>query len=333
MPDKKFRCLRISHSKDAHNAELKELSVSDLSKGDTIIQVSYSSMNYKDALAVTGKGKILRASPLNPGIDSAGYVISSENPDFKPGDQVVITGCNQGEVYDGGYSEVTQFHSNQIIPLPKGLTLKEAMILGTAGFTAALCIDRMEENGQTPESGPIVVTGASGGVGSFAVSMLAKLGYAVTAISSKKPAHDYLKSLGANTVCSIEDLQLNSSPLAKARFAGVIDNLGGDVLSRLLAHVDLWGNVAAVGLAASQELNTTVMPMILRGVSILGISSNNTPHDRRRRLWKRLASDLKPINLELIHSHTIGLSEANEFAEKVINNQISGRILVDLSLR
>jgi acrylyl-CoA reductase (NADPH) len=325
-----FKALRVHFSKDSYEARIENLTQDDLNEGDTLIEVHYSSINYKDALAVTGKGKILKNSPLTPGIDSAGVVVESKNPSIKIGEHVAITGCNQGEVYNGGYSQYTRFDSKHIIPLEKSLSLKEAMIFGTAGFTAALCIDRMEDNGQTPDMGPIVVTGATGGVGSFAVSMLAGLGYEVIAVSGKKDKVDYLKELGASKVSSLEELSLDSGPLCKARFGGAIDNIGGDALASLMAHTNLWGNIACVGLAASHKLDATVMPMILRGVSLLGISSNNTPDQRRRKIWQRLATDLKPKNLDLIHSHTISLEEVKKYSEKVLNRQTSGRILVDL---
>ena len=241
-----------------------------------------------------------------------------------------MTGCGLGETHDGGYSKFVRVPSDWVIPLPQSLSLKEAMVYGTAGFTAGICLHRLEENHQTIDKGPIVVTGASGGVGSFGVMMMAKMGYEVVAISGKKSSHDYLKTLGAYQVLSLEDLNLGSRPLEKGRFGGAIDNLGGEVLSQLLAHIKPWGNIASVGLAAHHSLQSTVMPFILRGVSLLGISSANCPKSLRTKIWDRIARELKPNNLPNIIHKTLKMEELPLAFEEILNRQVQGRIIVEI---
>lgn len=326
-----FLALKVSNEDANYQAKLVRLKPGDLDDGDVTIAAQYSSVNYKDALAVTGKGKILRKLPCIPGIDVAGKVIESRDSRYIKGDPVLVTGCNLGETHDGGYAQVAKLPADWIVPLPKGLSTKDAMIFGTAGFTAALCIHRLEQNGQTPAKGPILVTGASGGVGSFAVSMLARGGYEVHALSAKIEQHKVLKGHGAKKCLTPDELNLGSRPLESARWAGAIDNVGGDLLAKLVGHIDLWGNIACVGLAGGHELNSTVMPMILRGVSLLGISSNNTPMNTRRNLWSRMASDLKPKDLDDLVSKTIGLSEIIEVSNDMLARKTHGRILVVLN--
>ena len=309
---------------------IRELQLSDLSKGDVIIKVLYSSINYKDALGATGKGKIFRRLPIVGGIDLAGVVYKSDVSEFREGDRVLATGCNIGEVFDGGYSEYASVKKESVLLLPENLTLKESMILGTAGLTAALCLHRMEQNGQQPDMGPIVVTGASGGVGSIAVSMLSASGYDVIAISRKKESVFYLESLGARSVLSFSGLSLGEGFLEKARFGGVVDNLGGPVLSQLCAHVRPWGNVAVVGLALDSKLSMTVMPLILRGMSLLGISSNNCPYTLRRKLWKRIATRLKPNDINKLVHKEVGLNGLATSFQHIMKGQVIGRILVKL---
>jgi putative YhdH/YhfP family quinone oxidoreductase len=311
-------------------AQLTEMTSNELSAGEVTIATHYSSVNYKDALAGTGKGKILRRFPLNPGIDAAGLVIESQDERFHPGQEVLVTGCGIGENDDGGYSPYVRVKADSVVPKPEGLSLKEAMILGTAGFTAALALQRLLQNGQTPEMGPILVTGASGGVGSFATQIFSQAGFEVHALSGKTEMHDYLKNLGAKQILTPQELKLGSKPLESVRFGGAVDNVGGELLAQVLAHTQLWGSVAAIGLAGGVEVHTTVMPFILRGVSLLGTSSNNTPMPLRRVLWDKLGSAWKPKNLEKIHTRTVGLKDLPSVFEDLLARRQHGRVLVDV---
>lgn len=298
--------------------------------GQVLVKVCYSSLNYKDALAITGKGKIIRKFPLTAGIDLAGIVNDAGNSQFTVGDQVLATGGGLGETIDGGYAEFCSVPNESLIALPAGLTLREAMIIGTAGFTAALCLERMETNGQRPRLGTIAITGASGGVGSLAISIFARCGYQVTAFSNKTQLYPLLKRLGASEVYPASELKFSSSaPLASVRYGGAIDNLGGDYLATLLKTTGGWGNVASVGLADSATLNSSIFPHILRGVNLLGISSSNCPIDLRRKLWQHLADDLKP-QLSEIDRGTITLEELADRAEQMIAGKTSGRIVVKI---
>ena len=288
-----FRAFRI-HSEDGRiAARFEDLGLADLSPGEVVIRVSHSGINYKDALAATGAGRILRRYPLVGGIDLAGIVESSADPRFHAGEEVLVTGCALSETHDGGYAEVARVKGDWVIPLPAGMNAFDVMALGTAGFTAALAIHRMEMNGQSPEGGAIVVTGASGGVGSVAVDMLATRGYRVIAVSGKSAAVPYLKELGAAEVLARQEIDLGSRALETARFGGAIDNLGGEILTWLTRTVDFWGNIASIGLAQGPELKTTVMPFILRGVSLLGINSSATPRAWRLKVWERIGTDLR----------------------------------------
>lgn len=325
-----FRALRVFEENKMITPKIVHMNVDELSAGDVVIKVHYSSLNYKDALGITGKGKILKSNPLNAGIDAAGVILECQDSKFKPGDQVLVTGCNIGEVTDGGLSEILRVQSTNVVPLPKGITLKEAMTLGTAGFTAALCLDRFLENHQRPMQGAILITGASGGVGSIATQIFSHYGFEVWALSAKPEAKDFLKKLGAAKVYSPEELKLGSRPLESIQFGGAIDNLGGEWLAKIAAHTQLWGNIACVGLAASPQINMTTMPLILRGVSMLGISSNNCPMPRRLEIWKHLASDWKPKNLDDILQQEITLDDVLKIADDFINRKITGRVLVKL---
>ncbi|MGE0525620.1 MAG: YhdH/YhfP family quinone oxidoreductase [Bdellovibrionales bacterium] len=327
---KTCRAFRIHNVGGKVHAQLQDVNLKDLTPGDVLIAVNYSSVNYKDALAATGKGKILRRFPLNGGIDAAGVVTESSDPRFSPGQKVLVTGCGLSETYDGGYSEIMSAKAESVVPLPQGLTSREAMLLGTAGFTAALALHRMEQNGQTAALGPILVTGATGGVGSFAIQLFAQAGYTVVAVSGKAAASPYLQALGASEILTPEALDLGDRPLESIRFGGAVDNVGGKLLAKVLAHTELWGNVASIGLAAGHELHTTVMPFILRGVSLLGISSNNTPMSKRHWLWKQLAGPWKPKSLESILARTVSLNELPAAFEDLLNRQIQGRILVEI---
>lgn len=324
---KPFKSFRVTEPNKS--GKIHELHLDDLTPGEVVIQSSFSSLNYKDALAVTGKGKILKRFPLNPGIDVVGKVFESSDPKFAPEDPVVIMGCNLGEIYDGGLSEIVRAPSSIIVPLPHHMKLKEAITYGTAGFTAALALLRMEANGQKPNQGPILVTGASGGVGSFAVHFFSQKGYEVHAISGKPTQYERLKRLGAHQVTHPKDLPLGHRPLEKGIWSGVIDNVGGELLSKLIPHVTLWGNISSIGLAGGFQLNGTVMPHILRGVSLLGISSNNCPWDMRLKIWEELSSHLKTIDLDIFVSQVVTLSEVFHSCESMLNRQTFGRILVE----
>ena len=304
------------------------LSSSHLAEGAVTVKVMYSSINYKDALAVTGRGKILKQYPLIPGIDLSGRVEASSDERFTKGDEVLITGCGYGEVRDGGFSEYQRVDADSLVALPQGLSLREAMILGTAGFTAALAVHRLEQMGQEPDKGRLVVTGASGGVGTIAVNILAARGYDVVAVTGKPELRDYLYGLGAKHVCSVSELGLGKRPLESARYGGAIDNVGGEVLQGLLASVNLWGNIASIGLALGTELKTTVMPFILRGVSLLGISSNNCPMPLRKELWSKLALDWRPKDLERIFDREVPLAAIAPICAEMIERKTHGRVLV-----
>ena len=308
---------------------LEALTLDDIGPGDVVIRSSFSSVNYKDALAVTGKGAILKKFPLVAGIDVSGVVESSDDSRIAVGDQVLVTGCGLGEAHDGGLSEVVRVPADWVVKLPQNLSLHEAMIYGTAGFTAALALHRLEVNGLEPGSGPVVVTGASGGVGSLAITLLKKRGYEVVAVSGKPDQYGHLRKIGAAEVMSLDDLNLGTKPLEKGRFAAAIDNLGGEVLSQLVAATKQWGSVASIGLAAGHATSGTVFPYILRGVSVLGISSTNCPGDLRRQLWQRLATDLKPKDLSEIVTDTLPLSDVVGLCERMIDRQTYGRYVID----
>jgi NADPH2:quinone reductase len=323
-----FKAYRIHLEDGRIVARFEQIGLDDLSPGEVVIRVGHSGINYKDALAATGAGKILRRYPLVGGIDLAGVVESSSDPRYRPGDAVLVTGSALSETHDGGYAQFARVRGDWVIPLPAGLSAFEAMALGTAGFTAALAIHRMEHNGQSPQGGPIVVTGASGGVGSIAVDMLATRGYRVIAVSGKSTAVSYLKELGAQEVLARQALELGSRPLETARFGGAIDNLGGEVLTWLTRSVDFWGNIASIGLAAGPELNTTVMPFILRGVSLLGINSSATPREWRLAVWQRIGTDLKPRHLARIVTRTIAFEELPQAFPAYLDGAVTGRTVV-----
>lgn len=311
-------------------SQLMEVQRPTCRPSQVLIRTEFSSINYKDALAVTGSGLIFKKFPIIGGIDTAGVVCESQSTKFKVGDLVLVTGCGLGETHDGGFAEYVLENEENVIALPDGLSLKEAMILGTAGFTAALALERMINNGQTPQMGPILVTGASGGVGQFATSIFSKAGFSVIAASSKTAAFPRLKELGAESVSNLEELCLEEKPLASIRFGGAVDNVGGGLLAKILSHTALWGNVASIGLTGGHSLNSTVMPHILRGVSLLGISSNNTPRPLREKIWAKLSKALKPPELDSFVYKTIGLEEINTAAQGLLQRQVMGRILVKI---
>lgn len=326
-----FKAMRIHQVEKASQARLETISLDDLNPGEVVIKVAYSGINYKDALAVTGKGRIMRRFPCVAGIDLAGVVESSSAPAYKVGDKVLVTGCNIGEQFDGGFAEYARVAADAVIPLPAGLTMKEAMAIGTAGFTAALALRRMLENHQKPDMGPIAVTGPTGGVGGIAIDLFKRAGFRVHAITGKPESAAYLKSLGADEVVARTTLDMGKRPLESAVWGGAVDNLGGDTLTYLTRTVKPWGNIASIGLAQSHELHTTVMPFILRGASLLGIHSVECPRVWREDLWKKLAGEWKPQHLNTLIARTVSLDDLLVVCEEFIAGKIQGRTLVKLA--
>jgi acrylyl-CoA reductase (NADPH) len=323
-----FRAFRIHQQGDSR---LETIGLDSLSAGDVVVRVRYSTINYKDALAATGAGKILRRYPLVGGIDLSGEVVTSTDPAFTPGQKVLVNGTGLSETHDGGYAEYARLQADQLVPIPAGLDEFQVMAIGTAGYTAALAIHRMEQNGQRPELGEIVVTGATGGVGSLAIDMLAGRGYEVAAVTGKESATEYLRKLGAARVLLRDKIDLGKRPMEEAQFAGAIDNVGGELLTWLTRTMSFWGNIASIGLAASPELKTTVMPFILRGVSLLGINSVYTPRAMRLEVWQRLASDLKPRHLDSIVTRTIDFDALPTAFDAYLKGSVVGRTVVRIS--
>jgi acrylyl-CoA reductase (NADPH) len=326
-----FKAYRIHQEDDRIVARFESLAVDQLTPGEVVIKVRYSSINYKDALAATGAGKILRRYPLNGGIDLSGEVVSSEDPRYAAGQPVLVPGCNLSETIDGGYSEVARIAGDSVIPLPEGISLFEAMVLGTAGFTAALAVHRLEHNGLEPGKGPVIVTGATGGVGSIAVDMLAGRGYEVTAVSGKPASDQFLRDLGATHILRRQEIDFGKRPLEAARWAGAIDNVGGEMLTWLTRTMDFWGGIASIGLAGSHKLETTVMPFILRGVNLLGINSSATPRQLRLDVWKRISTDLRPRHFDRLATRTIGFDELPGAFQDYLEGRVVGRTVVRIS--
>jgi acrylyl-CoA reductase (NADPH) len=327
-----FKALRVHQNGKQTEARFEQLRIEDLSAGEVVIKVRYSSVNYKDALAVTGKGRILRGYPKVPGIDLAGTVDSSTDPRYRAGDAVLVTGCNIGEALDGGYAEYARLPADALVHLPKGLSLREAMAIGTAGFTAALALRRMLENHQRPELGPIAVTGPTGGVGSVAIDLFKRAGFEVHAITGKAGAADeYLKALGADQVVARQSLELGQKPLETAVWGGAVDNIGGATLAYLTRTVRPWGNIASIGLAQGFELQTTVMPFILRGVSLLGIHSVECPRPWREELWQKLSGDWKPRHLDRLVTREISLDQLPAYCAELHAGAVTGRAVVAVS--
>ena len=304
------------------------LTAEQLDAGEVTIRVHYSSINYKDALAATGAGKIIRRFPCVGGIDLCGEVVDSADARFKPGDKVIATSFDIGVAHHGGYAEYARVPAGWVVPLPAGLDLFEAMALGTAGFTAALGIVRMEDNGLAPANGAVIVTGATGGVGALAIDMLAQLGYHVAALTGKASETDYLKMLGAAEILLRADIDFDKvRPLEAARWAGAVDNVGGQILHWVLATMKQAGTVASIGNAASFNIDTTVFPFILRGVSLLGVDSGYMGFPTRQRVWDRLATDLKPRHLAAI-TRTIAFDELPAAFDDFIHGRVKGRTVV-----
>ncbi|PIC57439.1 oxidoreductase [Sporosarcina sp. P12(2017)] len=330
MNDLQFRALLVNKDENDFSSTITTLKVSDLPAGDVIIKVGYSSINYKDGLAATPNGKIVNAYPHVPGIDMAGTVVSSTDSRFNEGDEVIATSYEIGVSHFGGFSEYARVSADWIVPLPDGLSMQEAMAFGTAGFTAALSIQRLEENGVTPDKGPVLVSGATGGVGSFAVSMLAKLGYHVVASTGKETEKEFLNDIGANEVISRQDLQPEKiRPLDKQLWAAAIDPVGGNTLSYIVSTLQYGGSVAVSGLTGGTNVPTTVFPFILRAVNVLGIDSVYCPMSTRSALWKRMATDMKPDNLDVLTTE-VTLDELPTTLSKILEGQAKGRTVLKL---
>ena len=326
-----FNAFRIVNDEGRVHGSVVAATLDELSAGDLVIKAAYSSVNYKDALAATGGGRgILRRFPLVGGIDVSGTVASSADPRFREGDEVLVTGYDLGVSHDGGYAGYVRVPAGWVVPLPSGLTTFEAMALGTAGFTAGLSVMRLERNGLRPGQVKVAVTGATGGVGSVAVAALARLGYDVTAITGKDEAHEYLRGLGARDVLSRNTLKMGTRPLEAATWAGAVDAVGGEMLAWLTRTTNPWGGIASTGLTGGTELHTTVMPFILRGVSLIGIDSVTCPMELRIEVWRRLATDMKPAQLATIATG-ITLDELPRAFETLLAGAARGRFVVNVS--
>jgi putative YhdH/YhfP family quinone oxidoreductase len=323
-----FRAFRVRQDDAGYRAGIETMHVDELSPGEILVKAAYSSVNYKDALAGTGKGKILRHFPLNGGIDVAGHVSASTDPAFREGDAVLCTGCGLSETRDGGYGEFIRLPASATIALPAGLDLRECMVLGTAGFTAALSLYRMLQNDQDPAMGPVVVTGATGGVGMLAIDILARAGFEVHAISGKAEHAGFLSGLGASQVIPRQELHWGQRALEAGRWAGAVDNVGGEMLSGLTRVIEPYGNIASCGMAGGAELATTVMPFIIRGVSVLGIASAGTPRPVREAIWQHLASDWKPRHLARIATREVSLGDLPEVFPGMLAGGSFGRTVV-----
>ncbi len=328
---KDFIAFRVYNDQGKIQGRLETVSLQSISSGAVTIRSEYSSVNYKDALAATGAGKILQRFPLVAGIDVAGHVLASEDQRFSEGDPVLVTGYDFGVDHDGGYSEIVRVPAEWVVPIPVGMTTYDAMALGTAGFTVALCIKRLEDNGQKPDQGRFVITGATGGVGMLAIDILSGLGYEVAAVTGKMDQQDELHALGAKQVLNRNTIKLDGPPLEKGQWGGAIDNLGGDVLAWLTRTVKPWGNIVSVGLAGGSHLNTTVMPFILRGISLLGVTSAGCPTELRHKLWQRLADDLRPRHLDKIVKCVVTMKDLPDIFQSMLAGKTTGRTVVKIS--
>jgi acrylyl-CoA reductase (NADPH) len=324
-----FRALLATKTDDGQSVALTTLTEADLMDGDVTVKVEHSSINYKDGLAVTGKGPIIRRWPLIPGIDLAGTVTASTHKDYKPGDKVVLGGWGVGEGHHGGFAEMARVKGDWLVPLPKGLTTSDAMAIGVAGYTAMLCVMALEEQGVTPDKGEILVTGAAGGVGTVSLALLSKLGFKVVASTGRMQEAEFLKSLGATSV--IDRAEFNTPPkaLAKTRWAGAIDSVGSVTLANVISQIHPEGAVAACGLAQGMDLPTSVAPFILRGVRLIGVNSVTTPLPRRKEAWARLVRDLDLAKLHALTTH-VKLEDVPRIAADIVAGKVRGRVVVDL---
>jgi NADPH2:quinone reductase len=324
-----FSAFQVVNEDGRVHGRIVTADLDSLSAGDVVIRAAYSSVNYKDALAVTGAGKIMRRMPLIAGIDVAGTVESSADARFAPGDRVLVTGYDLGVAHDGGFAERCRVPGDWVVPLPDGLSLLDSMAYGTAGFTAGLAVARLERNGLAPGQGPVAVTGATGGVGSVATAILARLGYQVVAITGKDDHHEYLRGLGAGEVRSRQAIDFGTKPLEKATWAGAVDAVGGDLLAWLLRTAIVSGGVASTGLTGGIDLKLTVMPFILRGVSLLGVDSAACPMELRRDVWRRLAGDMRPGNLPAMTT-VISMDGIEDACETLMAGRARGRFVVQV---
>lgn len=326
-----MQALILEQSADQHTlANVREISPQQLPENNVTVAVQWSGLNYKDALAITGRGKIIRQFPMIPGIDFAGTVLESADPRYQAGDAVLLTGWGVGETYFGGLAEQARVNADWLLPLPAGLSLRQSMIIGTAGLTAMLCVMALEAGGVTPEQGEVLVTGAGGGVGSVAVSLLSQLGYRVVAVTGRAENHAYLQALGASRIIERAALSEPGRPLDKQHWAGAIDTVGGQMLANVLAQTTYGGTVAACGLAGGAGLPTTVMPFILRNVRLQGVDSVQAPYALRQQAWSRLAT-LLPESFYQQAAQEITLAQAPEYAARLLDNQVTGRTLVRLT--
>lgn len=325
-----FNAIVIDKADDVQTVSLQQLDEAALPEGDVTIDVAYSTLNYKDGLAITGKSPIARKFPMVPGIDLVGTVRTSDNAEWKAGDQVVLNGWGVGEGHWGGLAQVARLKGEWLVPLPSAFSAKQAMAIGTAGYTAALCVDALVNAGVTPDQGEVLVTGATGGVGSVAVALLKKAGFTVAGSTGKASEHDYLTQLGADSIIDRAELSEKGRPLAKERWAGVVDSVGSFTLVNACAATRYGGAVAACGLAQGADFPATVMPFILRGVRLLGVESVMCPKAPRLAAWARLASDLDPASLDLIATE-IGLGDAIATASDLIDGKVRGRVIVNVN--
>ncbi len=325
-----FQALTLNQEEKRTIASIEQIDESQLPEGDVVVAVDYSSLNYKDGLAITGKGKIIRNFPMVPGIDLAGQVLSSEDSRYKEGDAVVLTGWGVGENHWGGMAQKASLKADWLVPLPQGFSAKQAMMVGTAGFTAMLCVQALLDAGIKPEDGPVVVTGASGGVGSVAVTLLAQLGYKVSAVTGRVEQNGpLLEKLGASQIIDRSEFEEPARPLEKQVWAGAVDTVGSKVLAKVLAQMDYNSAVAACGLAGGFDLPTTVMPFILRNVRLQGVDSVNCPQDKRVAAWESLAK-LLPASYFDQACTEISLEQAPQYAEEITNGQVTGRVVIKL---
>ena len=325
----RFKAVMVRKDADKQTVEDVEIGLNDLMDGDVVVAVSHSTVNYKDGLVLTGRAPVVRKFPMIAGIDLAGTVETSSHPQFKPGDKVILNGYGLSETHFGGYAEYARVKGDWLVPLPQAFTPAEAMAIGTAGYTAMLCVLALEDAGVTPDKGSIVVTGAAGGVGSVAISLLAKLGYQVTASTGRTEEEGYLKGLGATEIIPRTELSGDPRPLAKERWAGGVDSVGSKTLANVIASLRYGGAVAACGLAAGMDLPTSVAPFILRNVSLLGVDSVQMPKPRRLQAWERLARDLDVSKLAAI-TQTIPLSGVRKVADDILAGRVRGRLVVQI---
>lgn len=326
----KFTAYRTFNENGKTISRFVDMAVDELDPGEVLIRAEYSDINYKDALSHDGTGKIIRRFPCNAGIDVAGEVIESSDARFKPGDKVIVTSWDFGVAHDGGYSQMVRVPAKWVVPMPEGMTTFEAMVLGTAGFTAGLAVERMEHDGLSPDKGPVVVTGATGGVGSVAIEILAKRGYHVVALTGKPEEADYLKRIGAAEIINRKTIDWGKRPLEKATWAGAVDNIGGDALAWMTRTMLQGGTIASCGLAASIDLHSTVMPFILRGVSLLGIDSGYWPMPQRTKLWQRLATEWKPMKVGAAVK-IVKLDQLPDVFRNLLDGRMTGRYVVEIA--